>query len=184
MARRNRGGRKKKQGVARYESGQIIRGAEYNIPPEALQRRAELVGMNVGDKMLTKVDASSALGRLVIIGILKRHHYDAGLRLASADRNWSRAIEAGTRHARVADYGAVVRGPSSEPPEWEAARVRFTKVKESVLPGLHWSIVESVVMDDVIPPYALTECEHGRKIKAATIAAFDQLAKYYGLTEG
>lgn len=179
MARR---GRKRRLDVKRYANGRIVYDDPV-IPHMALVRRSEISGIPVDDKKLRTVDLASALGQLHILGIISGYHRDAGLRLFVADRQWSRAIAAPSRHAKIADLGAMPKGPASEPPLWEKARQTFDSAKASIKRGLHWNMVESVVMDDVVPPAVLDDSPHGRRMKSVLVEAFDQLAKYYGLTK-
>ena len=179
MARR---GRKRRLDVKRYANGRIVYDDPV-IPQMALVRRSEISGLPVDDKKLRTLDVASALGQLHVIGIIKDHHRNAGLRLFVADRQWSRAIAAPARHAKIADLGAIPKGPASEPPLWEKARQTFDSAKSAVRHGLHWKMIESVVIDDVVPPAVLDNSNHGNRMKSVLVEAFDQLAKYYGLTK-
>ncbi len=182
MARRKLRGRKRKLDVRRDKNGHIIY-KEDVVPHMVLVRRSEISGLSVDDRRIRTVDLSSALGRLHVIGIIGAHHRDAGLRLSVADRQWSKAIGAPPPHAKNADLGITPKGKASEPPIWEKARKAFDSVRDAISPGIHWSMLESVIRDDVIPPYVLEESIHGNRMKAILVEAFDQLAKYYGLTK-
>lgn len=152
-----------------------------------LQKPAhEIKAMIADDKKmvsrLSKIDASSALGRLHAMGLLQDHHKDAGLRLTVSMRHLDSASGAPRRNPIIADLGVTPKGPEREPPEFKRVKDAFDNAMNSVPQGIKRKLVECIVIDDIVPPYLLTEGENSDRLKKLAIDAFDDLAKFYRLT--
>jgi hypothetical protein len=186
MARR---GRKQRKDGPRGESGRLLERGEV-IPPYALIRRAEMLGMTVEKRgrgrpstpSLEKVDGSSALGVLLARGVLAQYQYDAGLRLAETHRRLARAIAAKPLHPKVMGINGPHDGPSPRDHaegEWTEAAEKMDKARSAVSRELGWHHANKVAVLDEIPPQVLSAGAMGDVHRAELRKAMDQLAKHY-----
>ena len=149
MTKRNLGGRRRQQGE-RYPSGKIR--PQETIPPEALKRRAELVGCSPEDAA-KRPEAGYALGQLLMRGIIDQRQHDAGIAFGLVWTRW--ALMAGLpAHQPRQPTGRARTDPDLD--EWEKVRDRYRAACDSVRrcrpSGLVWAAVEMVVADDIAHP--------------------------------
>lgn len=114
------------------------------VPPEALLRRAEIVGAaNARDPR-----AGTALGQLLLSGRIEDDEYEGGVRLERLWREWSALAGAGPRHAITER-----RPPRSEDDAeaWGRCQdgMRMLRYRVLRLPRgtLGWQLLEWVAMD-------------------------------------
>jgi hypothetical protein len=159
MARRNRGGRKRKQGVEREPNGRASRSQPDTSP--ALIRRAALVG----EAEAKNQKAGEALGILQLRGVITDRQYEAGDNFRALWRQWARLLGSPPR------YQPIGNGAPPAPPlddellsddEKKAMRAQFERVWNDLAklsqkiaalasPALVWASMESVAVDDMLP---------------------------------
>ena len=119
------------------------------IPVQALERRADIVGI----RNVMQPEAGYALGQCLLIGLISRSQHDAGIAFRQAWHRW--ASLAGLPPHEVTQRAGRL-APDVDPETWEKARDKFRKASAALRavhpPGLVWAAVESIVMDDVLPP--------------------------------
>lgn len=189
----------------RGKSGRLLdRGSkEDTIPPFALLRRAEALGLSIDDIELRgrgrvkdgamhidKVDGSSNLGILHARGIIGLHHKDAGLRLWDAYRRWKAAIESKPRHAKAMNYdGRPADGPPPVEMDDDAclrAERAYNAAVAAVPKGICWALIEAVVIDpafigDTAP--RLNEQSHvGEDLRRRLVMGLDALCAHFNIT--
>ena len=196
---------KQRKDDARGKSGRLLDRSrkEDTIPPFALLRRAEKLGLSIDDIELRglgaakggamhidKVDGSSNLGILHARGIIGQHHKDAGLKLWDAYRRWKAAIESKPRHAKAMDYGGCpVDGPRPVEMDDEAclrAERAYNSAIEAVPNGLcrmliDAAVIEPAFIDDIAP--RLNEKSHvGDDLRRRLVAGMDALCVHFNIS--
>lgn len=175
MARR---GRKRKTGVTREPNGRVSRKEQPGsvISPELLQRRAELAGCSLEDAA-ARPEAGYALGQVMLRGIIGRRQHDAGMAFRGAWLRW--ASLAGLPPHEVMQRGGGIIPTEVDAEQWAKARDAFEACVRALFdchhPSAVWSAVESVVMDDVLPPLL-----HERAVGVLSLCrGLDALADHY-----
>lgn len=172
MSRRSRGGRRRVQGE-RYPSGKLR--PEVAIPPEALERRAERANCSTDEAR--RPEAGYALGQLLMRGIINQRQHDAGTAYRQAWMRW--ASLAGIPPHETAQRGHGYVGDDIPVGTWATAKQSYTWATDAVLQCEHcrlvMSAIETVVMDNVLPPLF----PHRWVAVAALRAGLDVLADYY-----
>lgn len=150
MARRQRGGRGKQRGD-RYECGKLK--PQQAATPELVQRRAEAAGCSTEVAMKDQA-AGYALGQLMLRGLIDQRQHDAGIAFRSAWMRW--ASLAGLPPHEVTQRSAGAAPSDVAPEAWQRARDAFYGAVQAIRQceqcRLVWVAVETVVMDDVLPP--------------------------------
>ncbi len=185
----SRAGRKRKSGD-RKPSGGIVNAQRPGalapvIPPEALLRRAEGTGgLGPSDQR-----AGSALGRLYALGYISEAQHDAGQRLVALWQSWSCMAGA----PRYPTDGRPVYACAETPDavvlhRWRSLKADMAEVHARVLAkpagGLAWSLITTVVADDLIPP----RMDHRSPLygtwdigSQALADALDAVAQFFGV---
>ena len=156
---RRRAGRRRRVDVTRHADGQIVRTSKQKreegpvIPVQVIERRAEIVGAeNTSDQR-----AGTALGQMLLLGLIDQTQHDAGMRLAELWQSWSCMA----CRPRFPTDGRPVIVDAENPDEevirrWRRLKERMAAVRQDVLAlpagALAWSMVESAVAEDIIPP--------------------------------
>lgn len=154
------------------------------IPPEVIAHRSH----GIGGHDPTDQMAGTAIGRMLLIGIIARHHHDAGMRLAGVWQRWACIIAGKARFPT--DRRSQSGGDGPSPEECERIKERMMDARQCVFTvpygALAWSMIESIVMDDVIPPRfdPASPLRQDWPIgRAALVAGFDALASFFGISE-
>jgi uncharacterized DUF497 family protein len=176
-AKVRKGGPKKKAGD-RYPGGKLKEGS--NVSEFALQRRAEAAGVSTEDAR-KRMEAGYALGQLMTRRVITVRQHDAGMAYRAAWMRW--ASLAGLPPHEVMQKGSGAQRPDVDPEQWEKAKAAFSESTKAIFrceqPRLVWAAVESVVMDDVLPPMM-----ESRWIAVAAInAGLSALAAYYKMPD-
>jgi hypothetical protein len=177
MAKVKKGGPKKKAGE-RYTCGKLKEG---NVVSEfALQRRAEAAGITT-EEAAKRMEAGYALGQLLTRRVITVRQHDAGMAYRAAWLRW--ASLAGLPPHEVTKKGSGAQRPDVDPEQWDKAKTAFAESTAAIMrceqSRLVWSAVESVVMDDVLPPLMET-----RWVAVAALnAGLSALASYYKMPD-
>jgi len=164
-SRRSRGGRPRSTG-AREPSGRLRRGTKEQpaAPLEALGQRADVIAKlrapgddrpTLSHAALMGEKAGSALGMLLLAGRIDDRQYEGGVAFAALWRRWAAMAQC---PPRTSLNGEGSSGSSElDPGRWHRTRDEFEDVRDDIrrsceVGGLAMSIVETVLMDDVIPP--------------------------------
>jgi hypothetical protein len=157
MGRRNRGGRKRKQGVERTPSGQISRAGQHPWTDELMEKRAAWVGQ----ERARYPEGGTALGKLCGAGLISERQKKAGEAFAADCMEYARLACSPPRHPIVRDKGMPAPLPTEEQEEamarkFAVLRARLDRIRQLVatLPGsaLVWAAIDSIVIDDTLPP--------------------------------
>lgn len=147
------------------------------IPPEALDQRARIVGADFS----RDERAGTAIGRLLLTGHIRRHHYEAGLLLYRAWGSWQRMAELPPRSPKAGALGnghGDVQRPDVAPDEWARAAARYRGAMESVRSAagyFSWTVIDSLVIDDQAYPRAF----EGGQIGQQVMVGLDALADFF-----
>ena len=177
MAKAKKGGPKKKQGE-RYPCGKLKEGS--NVSEFALQRRAEAAGITT-EEASKRPEAGYALGQLLTRRVITVRQHDAGMAYRAAWLRW--ASLAGLPPHEVMQKGSGAQRPDVDPEQWEKAKTAFAESTKAIFrceqSRLVWAAVESVVMDDVLPPLL-----EARWVAVAALnAGLSALAGYYKMPD-
>ncbi len=154
--RRRRGGRPRKPDAERMPCGKILyEQTGPTIPAEVIMHRAQYGCGNPGDQSY-----GSALGKMLSMQIITEQQHETGQRLFQIWTQWSRLAGSPSRFARAVDPGRAGGGHgdiADDAEQWQRVKAQLDESRDavwrSVQPGmLAWSIVETSVADDMIPP--------------------------------
>lgn len=154
------------------------------MTPETVAQRARLVGM---EHALDR-HAGSALGRLLLAGTITQSHYDAGSRLFGLWRDWRLLAGIPARRPAISGLEPVVCAgliPEMEadpdPARWRAARDRYLAAERAVGSRFAWAAIDSLVIDDVMPPRLAEDGPLAERALEALVAGLDALARHFGI---
>jgi len=155
---KSRIGRPRRVDVPRQPDGDVARRAQPSranpvVLTETLARRAD----HVGREAATDQRAGTALGRMHLTGLIDTAQFDAGTRLVGLWQSWS--CMACRPRFPIEGRPAPVDSehPDAELVErWRRLKAEMAAVKAAVLAVpcgvLAWSLIETVVADDMVPP--------------------------------
>lgn len=173
MSRRGRGGRRRAQGE-RYPSGDLK--PTRATPREALERRAELAGCTI-EEAAKRPEPGYALGQLLMRGVIDQRQHDAGTAYRQAWMRW--ASLAGIPQHEAAQRVPGHIGADVPAGTWATAKQSYSWATDAVMQCEHrrlvMSAIETVIMDNVLPPMF----PHRWVAVAALRAGLDVLADYY-----
>lgn len=180
---RRRAGRPRKAG-ARHPCGQLVQGADTAILPQALERRADLLGSGAKAGQLLDQRAGHALGQLLLRGRITQQQHDAGLAVGATWRRWLSLADA----PRQFGGGTLGTASATDPRAWTVAdgnmaRLRAIIAASSPHGALALSLAETLCVDEIMPrrfePGWVGEWPVGW---AALGRALDALADHYRMT--
>ncbi|TWB20654.1 hypothetical protein FBZ89_10653 [Nitrospirillum amazonense] len=183
---RRRAGRPRKAGV-RHACGQLVQAADAAILPQALERRADLLGAPVSLPMAQLLDqrAGQPLGQLLLRGRLTQRQHDAGQAVGGLWRAWLSLAEAPKPHAYVPESGSGVARPDIDPDRWARTDDRLAQARALIRASgphglLALTLVESLCADEVMPRrFEATWAGDWPQGWAALTTALDALADHY-----
>ena len=176
----NRRGRKSKSGP-RHDCGKLIQSCEPREPAildMTIDRRADLVG-TANAKL---PEAGYALGQLLLKGRVSQRQHDAGRKLEDIWRRWASLAGLPDHHPHAPAGGG--QAPDTDPEAWMRAKNAFNAA-EAVLRAqrqapLVWTVIESIVMDGILPPSMLDGWAPPATWSALT-RGLDALAQHFGV---
>ena len=156
MAQRRKGGRPRKLDAERKPCGQLVyEQVGPTIPAETTMQRAQYGCGNPGDQAF-----GSALGKMLSMEIISRQQHETGQHLFTVWTRWARLADCPSRHARAVDPGRAGGGRNhghDDAEQWQRVKAQLDESRDAVwracAPGrLAWSLIETAVADDMIPP--------------------------------
>lgn len=169
-------GRKAKAGD-RHPCGKL---KQDGPPVHAVARRAEAAGCSM-EEAQKRPEAGYALGQLLMRQVIDIRRHDAGQAFRTAWMRW--ASLAGLPPHQVMQRTPGGAQSDVDPEEWDKAKAAFAGAADALFaceqPRLVWAAVETVVMDDVLPPLL----ESRWVAVAALRAGLEALARHYRMPE-
>ncbi|MEC4589479.1 hypothetical protein VPG91_00625 [Nitrospirillum amazonense] len=183
---RRRAGRPRKAG-ARHACGQLVQAADAAILPQALERRADLLGAPASLPMAQLLDqrAGQPLGQLLLRGRLTQRQHDAGQAVGGLWRAWLSLAEAPKPHAYVPESGSGVVRVDVDPDRWARTDDRLAQTRALIRASgphglLALTLVEGVCADEIMPRrFEATWVGDWPQGWAALTTALDALADHY-----
>ncbi|MDE1145621.1 MAG: hypothetical protein PW843_03240 [Azospirillaceae bacterium] len=185
---RRRAGRPRKAG-ARHACGQLVQTGDSAILPQALERRADLLGAPSSLTMAQLLDqrAGQPLGQLLLRGRLTRRQHDAGQAVGGLWRAWLSLAEAPKPHAYVPESGSGVVRLDVDPDRWARTDERLAHARVLIRASgphgvLALALVETLCADEIMPRrFDAAWAGEWPQGWAALTAALDALADHYRL---
>lgn len=198
-------GRPRKTGQ-RYRGGRIVPQRDALVPAEVEQRRRKLLGDTDPHSTLWRRDArlGTVLGQMQLTGKISYRQYEAGMKVAEVWQKWARMAECPSRHAAAANLPVATTGEAEAltPGEIDAliraaeedddgrwrrlsATMRMIRVyvRDVEHPALAISILETVCLDDLMPPRLEQDNPLATKCWDALKAALDAAAGLFRIPE-
>jgi hypothetical protein len=183
---RRRAGRPRKAG-ARHACGQLVQAADPAILPQALERRADLLGgpASLPAGQLLDQRAGQPLGQLLLRGRLTQRQHDAGQAVGGLWRAWLSLAEAPKPHAYVPESGTGMARQEVDPDRWARTDDRLAQARALIRASgphglLALALVEGVCADEIMPRrFEASWAGDWLQGWAALTTALDALADHY-----
>ncbi|MBB6251729.1 hypothetical protein [Nitrospirillum iridis] len=183
---RRRAGRPRKAGT-RHACGQLVQTVDAAILPQALERRADLLGAAgaLSTDQLLDQRAGQPLGQLLLRGRLTRRQHDAGQAVGGLWRAWLSLAEAPKPHAYVPESGTGVGRPDVDPDRWNRTDERLAHARALIRASgphglLALTLVEGLCADEIMPRrFEANWAGDWPQGWAALTGALDVLADHY-----